>query len=192
MIGAGRIRAVLAAAALSACAQPSHLAELAGAPPDLARPPQGVSAAQFGARLLSEGEPELALKAFRLALIEEGASAMTLAGMGAANRELGRIKQARKILLRGVEMYPDDPVLRNNLGVALYDLGDYAGAERQFETAFALTSGGVQDIEHNIGITMSSKERLAQEQPAPVHSPFTVVPLGNGQFFLLKQGEASL
>lgn len=186
-------RAALTLAAtlvLGACAQPRPLAALDGAPPDLARPPAGVKAADYGARLLRDGEPELALKAFRLSLIEEGANAVAFAGLGAANRELGRVKQARKILERAVELWPDDPVLRNNLGVALYDLGDYAGARRQFETAFALTSGGDETIDNNIGITMSSEAEA--ETPEPVHSPFSVVPLGNGQYYLLKQGEASL
>ncbi len=181
-----------AALALGACAQPGRLAAVEGAPPDLARPPAGVKAVDYGARLLRDGEPELALKAFRLSLIEDGNSAVAYAGLGAANRELGRVKQARKILERAVELWPEDPVLRNNLGVALYDLGDYAGARRQFETAFALTSGGDRTIDNNIGITMNSEARVAGDEPGQVHSPFSVVPLGNGQFYLLKQGDASL
>jgi Flp pilus assembly protein TadD len=188
----GAALSLAAALALGGCAQPGPLAEVGGARPDLARPPEGVKAADYGARLLRDGEPELALKAFRLSLIEDGSSAVAFAGLGAANRELGRVKQARKILERAVELWPDDPVLRNNLGVALYDLGDYAGARRQFETAFALTSGGVDTIDNNIGITMSSEAKAAADAPEPVRSPFAVVPLGNGQYYLLKQGEASL
>ncbi len=190
---ASRTCVLVAAIALSACAQQGVSLETAdGTPPDLARPPADVTAAQYGALLLKDGQPEIALKAFRLSLIEEGTSVMALAGMGAANRELGRLKQAKKILSRAAEIYPESPVVRNNLGVVLYDLGDYPGARRQFEAAFALASGAEADIEHNIGITMNSEERQAIEDPTPVHSPFTVIPLGNGQYYLLKKGEASI
>ncbi|SET67565.1 tetratricopeptide repeat protein [Oceanicella actignis] len=179
--------AALAAAALAGCAPaPGPTARAAASP---AIPPQGVGAAEHGLRLLAEGQAEPALKAFRLAMAQEGATPRVLAGLGVATLRLGRVRQARRIFARGVELYPDDAMLRNNLGATLFDLGDYAGARRQFEAAFALTDGARGDIAANAAIAMQAEQaRLAGAEP-PERREYDVVPLGGGLYIMTREGE---
>lgn len=136
---------LVAAGVVAACAPPVDFGAEQG--------PEAPASVEIGSRLLAASEAEMALDAFLRLIAEEGVSAPALNGVGAAYYRMGRPGDARRFFRSAVELDPNDAEARNNLGVTLYDEGEYEAALFEFERAFALTSGQDQKVLTNIGMT---------------------------------------
>ncbi len=113
---------------------------------------------ETGHRLMSAGEFQLALDAYMRAVVEEGLTADTLAGMGTANLRLGRLGQAEDQLRRAVKEDPLFVPAWNNLGVLLMEQGEYGEASEVFRRAYAADSGNSDTIRDNLRTALARME----------------------------------
>ncbi len=184
-------RIACAAAALAACQHDAGRLSALGPPP----PPRPVfdsevSQVVIGRRLLAQNENEAALKAFNVAMVEEGVSHDAMVGAAAANYRLGRLNLAKRILLRAAERYPNSAEVRNNLGVVYHRLGDYPHARAEYNAAFALKSGLSEEISRNLALLQIAEERAGNEDVELDAADYYVVPQGGG-VFRLEQAEGA-
>ena len=185
--GARLGRAAGLALALGACAQAGPLTDIRdAAPADLPERPDTVSALQQGIALLRAKEPELAYRAFLQSLRTEHEPAAALAGAGMASQALGLLGRARWYLERSAELAPHSHVTQNNLGVVLYNLGEYAEAEAAFRAAFALSSGRNAAAGRNL--EMAERRRAHDALPAEAPGP-RIERLGDSAYRLVPAGE---
>lgn len=139
---------------------------------------------EIGKRLLEQNLTEAALKAFQHALIEDGVSHDALIGVAVASHRLGRLGQARRILLEAVELYPGSATAWNNLGVVHHAAGDLASAEAAFLTAFQLASGQDESIARNLEMIAIAAERSPSGAVVAAETPWMVSPRVNGVYVL--------
>ena len=109
----------------------------------------------------------------RLADLLEGAQALAARGTEALNR--GEWTKAVETFRHGVEIAPDDPLLRHRLATALFMAGRVDEAERQFVDV-ARQSPGYAPAQYSLGVLLESRghdsdaiERYAaavRDQPA--------------------------
>lgn len=149
--------------------------------PDLADAPDGLI---VGHRLMAAGEFELALKAYKRAVPEQGLNADVLSALGSANLRLGRLRQARTFLERATELSPDFAAAWNNLGVVESSLGNFVEAHAAFRAAFTLDNGRSEEIWQNLLLAIKNKENTNNEQLDQFN--FDLVRRGNGRFLLLE------
>jgi len=183
---------VVIGAALAGCQhQTGQLSDLG--PPAPLRPifERETSQIVVGQRLLAQNQTEAALKAFNASLIEDGVSHDALVGAAAANFRLGRQEQARRLLVQAAERFPNSAVVRNNLGVIYYQMGDLVHARAEYTAAYALKSGLSQEIEQNIGILEIAEERAATGTVEVGADDHYVEPQGGGVYKLLQVEGAS-
>lgn len=157
-------------------------------PPTPGAAPTGpVDQTTLGVRLMQEGEAALALRAFNRAIARDGPSAETLTGVAAALYTLGQPKEATRIARSAVDLDPNLAVARNNLGVMLYEQGDYGDALAELERAYALTAGAHAGIATNLGIA----EHVAAQRNAEVvikeDAEFDLIQFGHGVYRLEKR-----
>lgn len=184
--------ALLAIAALSAMASCVPDAIDSGDPGPFA---PGVDLAADGAddletanRLLAAGESEMAIDAFIRAALDQGMSADILTGLGSANLKLGRLHQAETLLRQAVEMDPNWPEAWNNLGVVLMEKEEYPEAAQVFRKAYALDSGGNDQIRDNLRLALVKIENIdiTEEQ---AKEEYKIIQDGDGSFRLVKATE---
>lgn len=96
-------------------------------------------------------------------------------GTQALSRQ-SQLEQARALMLQGLhaaaevqfeelaERFPDDAVVRNELGVAKYSLGDFAGAETAFREALALAPCYATAL-CNLGQTLQVRGSFSEALP---------------------------
>ena len=96
----------------------------------------------LGLKLMREGQPAQALGAFNRALALE-VTAETLTGAASAYHALGRRKEARQLLQAAIERDGNFALARNNLGIMLYEDGEYIAAEQQLRRA---QGGGLRSL----------------------------------------------
>lgn len=135
-----------------------------------------------GVRLMREGQPTLALGAFNRALAEK-VSAEALTGAASAYHALGQRKQAEKLLRAAIKRDANFALARNNLGIMLYEDGDYAAAERELRRAFAITGGANRAISTNLAFA----EFALSQVPEPTvkdAKAFDVIQFGHGLYRL--------
>lgn len=132
---------------------------------------------------MAAGEFELALSSYQRAASETGVTAEVLSGMGSANLRLGRLQQARVLLMKAVDDYEQSPSAWNNLGVVLINLGEPQEAREAFRVAFGLDNGDAELIRQNLILA----NRVIAEQSAeiPEEADFALVRYGNGSYLLL-------
>lgn len=165
-----RMGAVTCAALLMACQPVGQTPGDAGDPMEL------------GVRLMRAGQPSQALGAFNRALSEE-VTAEALTGVASAYHAMGRRKEAKKLLLAAVDRNGNFALARNNLGIVLYEEGDYAGAERELRRAFAITGGA----DHAIATNLAFAEFALSQAPEPAledAETFDVIQFGHGLYRL--------
>ena len=146
---------------------------------------KSVDGLTVGHRLMRAGEYELALKSYLRAASEQGINVDVLSAIGSANLQLGRLGQAEEILRRAIEEDETFPPAWNNLGVVLYEQGNYGEASRVFKTAFALDSGQSAEIRENLTKALAKLDD-------PEYSPpeqFRLVRRGPGFYRLLETPE---
>jgi tetratricopeptide (TPR) repeat protein len=97
----------------------------------------------LGATLGELDQPEAAVVAFGHALEHDPESFTILNNIGVVNRELGRLDESEKALLRVIELAPEFVFGHYNLGHTRFLRGDYQGALRAYE------EGQRQDPEKN-------------------------------------------
>ncbi|MGG7566682.1 hypothetical protein ACQ5SO_11055 [Rhodovulum sp. DZ06] len=100
--------------------------------------PPGLGWADVAAGLLRQREYDPALTAYRRDLVQRGVERRNILGTVAALRGLGRYGQARRVLEKAAQRWPEDPMIRNNLGVLLHEARLYADAERELRIAARL------------------------------------------------------
>lgn len=181
---------IVAAALLSACQAAGPAAQSGGAPSPRAdaaglAQPQAVAPSEvtIGKRLLSANQPEMALSSFQRSIVDEGVTAEALVGIAVANLQLGRRKTAVKFLHAAIDANPNSAVARNNLGVMLFDEGDYAAAASEFQSAYAITGGTDASIATNLA--MAERARENQRENAPIdEGDYVVIQYGHGVYRL--------
>lgn len=120
----------------------------------------------LGVQLLRTREPAQAERAFNRSLAVEGAVAATYTGLGIATAQQGLLTRARTHLEQARALAPEDATVHNNLGVVLYDLGEYHAARQAFQAAFLLSSGASEAATLNLA---KAEEAIARaEQPLAV------------------------
>ncbi|SDX73669.1 Meckel syndrome type 1 protein [Albimonas donghaensis] len=132
-------------------------------------------AAQRGRALLDRGRPVQAERMFRLALVQEGPTEAALVGLGSAWRQMGRRRQAEKLLARAVAAWPASPSARNSHGTALYDLGRFEEAEGEFRIAAELLGRAGRPTPTALSRNIAMSARARGVEPAPIAPP---APLG--------------
>ncbi|MGB0851731.1 MAG: tetratricopeptide repeat protein [Pikeienuella sp.] len=135
-----------------------------------------------GIRLMRAGEPTQALGAFNRALAER-VTAEALTGAASAYHALGQRKQAKELLHAAIKRDPNLGLARNNLGILLYEDGDYAAAEQELRRAFAITGGADRAIATNLAFA----EFALSQVPAPTvkdADAFDVIQYGHGLYRL--------
>lgn len=136
----------------------------------------------LGLRLMRQGQPSQALGAFNRALAQD-VTAEALTGVASAYHALGQPKQAEQLLRAAIERDANFALARNNLGILLYEAGDYAAAERELRRAFAITGGANASIATNLAFA----EFALAQVPAPVikdAEAFDVIQYGHGLYRL--------
>lgn len=117
-----------------------------------------VSGLVVGHRLMSAGEYDLALDAFKRAAAEDGLTPDVMAALGSANLALGRLGQAEKLLRQVIKDDPQRPEGWNNLGVVLMESGQIGEAAQVFRQAFALDNGQSVAIRDNLRLALAKLE----------------------------------
>lgn len=84
---------------------------------------------------------EEALRYAQLANTLDPASSLAMDTLGMVYYKLGNLAEARKYLVKGLDLTPDLPVLNYHLGMVLYAGGDIAGAREKLEKAVNHASG---------------------------------------------------
>ena len=151
----------------------------------------GASAAQdpmaLGLALMRQGQPSQALGAFNRALADE-VSAPALTAAASAYHALGQPREAEQLLRAAVERDANFALARNNLGILLYESGDYVAAEQELRRAFALTNGADRAIATNLAF---AEFALSQQTPPPPPDAagYDVIQYGHGLFRLERADE---
>jgi|GEM_PF-460469 len=89
-------------------------------------------------------------------------NANTLLFLGMNNLELGRPKVAREALEQGVKLYPQDPQMHFQLGVAYDKLGSSEAAEKEFKTVLTLDPKNAGAMNY-LGYTWTEKNTRLDE-----------------------------
>lgn len=173
---------------LSACETRGPLAELE-APAELALA-DGQDWYLLGVQMLATREPSQAERAFNRSLAVEGVSARALTGLAIASAQQGMLTRARNQLETARRIAPEDVAVHNNLGVVLYDLGEYHAARQSFQTAFLLSSGGSEVAALNLEkaeAAIALTESGTIEDPAISH---VIQRMGENEYRLLETNES--
>ncbi|PTW50778.1 tetratricopeptide repeat protein [Rhodovulum kholense] len=155
------------------------------APPGAPHLDEAVDGLVVGHRLMAAGEYELALKAYYRAAAKQGLTADVLSAIGSANLRLGRLGQAETQLRRAIAEDERFVPAWNNLGVVLMEKGEAGEARRVFETAFALDSGGSDDIRRNLRLAIAKTENPDYDSAPNEGNNFDLVRRGEGRYLLL-------
>jgi Flp pilus assembly protein TadD len=87
----------------------------------------------LGATLGELDRPEAAAEAFQRALVHDPDNFTVLNNVGVVCRELGRLDESERALVRVTELAPEFVFGHYNLGHTRFLRGDYAGALREYE-----------------------------------------------------------
>jgi Flp pilus assembly protein TadD len=139
---------------------------------------------QVGHRLMDAGEYELALKAYNRAALQQGFNVDTMAALGSANLNLGRLGQAERWLRRATDEDPTFAPAWNNLGVILMEKGDFAEAQVVFRRAFAADNGNSDEIRDNLRLALAKLENSGDTEPQQ-NQNFNLIRRGQGDFRLV-------
>ena len=118
-------------------------------------------------------EPDSAIVAYRAALSLDPEDVWSMNNLGLVLIRAERYEEALPPLARAVELRPTAPVFRNNLGMALEHVGQYAAAREAYRGALAADS--------TYGKAALSLARLEAVADAPGTVPVDLTTLA-GQF----------
>ena len=190
--------AIIAAACLSvslaACESrypKGGLSQLGDPPPGLDDPPEGLSTPRttwlaLGRSYLQIGDLRLAKAAFIRSIRVEGVTAAALTGAGLAAEKQGLLNEARRFFELALDQAPSSEIAHNNLGAVQYRLGDFVGAKRSFQTAFAISSGTNKVAAHNLGLVELAIQRRAEVEVPITEHPLPLQREGSSEYRLLR------
>lgn len=177
IVGAGRPAvAAMVLLALAGCA--TLPPEMTAAPPEPEGPTAELTPSEalpqptgswidLGRRLLAANQPMQAEHAFIRSMRVEGMTATALTGAGIAAQRQGLLTEAVRYFERAKELDPASVAAHNNLGAALYGLGEIHAARQAFRTAFALSSGTSREAAQNLGMAdLAVAQAEADAEPA--------------------------
>lgn len=142
-------------------------------PPATPLPEHAESWFDLGTELLAAGESAQAEDAFIRSLRVEGATAAAFTGAGVAAQRQGLLTGAKRYFERAKEIEPTSIAAHNNLGAALFGLGELHAARHAFHIAFALSSGASQQAAQNLEMTelaIARAEARIAEEPVALHT----------------------
>lgn len=178
----------LALVALAGCelAAPHPVVEL---PPATTLPEPTGSWFDLGTKLLAAGQPAQAHDAFIRSMRVEGMTAAAFTGAGVAAQRQGLLTEAKRYFERAKELDPGSIAAHNNLGAALYGLGEIQAARHAFRIAFALSSGASKQAAQNLtmaelAIARTEAEAAAGEPPL-LPNPRRLQRLGSAEYKLI-------
>lgn len=87
------------------------------------------------------GAQEGAIAAYQRAIVLDSTDVWAINNLGVVLIEQERFEEALKPLARAVELAPDVPTFRNNLGMALERTGRYSAAAESYRSVLAADSG---------------------------------------------------
>lgn len=134
--------------------------------------------------MMAGGEYELALRGYTRAVAEDGLDGRVIAGLGAANLQLDRQSQARRLLDRGTRIAPQSISVWNNFGVALAE----AGERRAAEDAFNVASSLAPQSDHAVLVNLA--QLRGKDVTATPASLFTLIRHESGLYLLLERARA--
>ena len=187
-IGRAALAALLLAGVAGCQAPVDPVAQLPGAEP---LPDASGSWMELGRRLLAAGQPKQAEAAFIRSVRVDGMTAAALTGAGVAAQRQGLLTEAKRYFERAKEIDPDSVAVHNNLGAALYGLGELQLARQAFRIAFALSSGGSQEAARNLQMAELAIARDEAENPPLAENPIEVRRTGSGVYRLTASPEAA-
>lgn len=138
----------------------------------------------MGRQLLRSNQPDLARDAFIRSMRVEGLTAEALTGAGLASERQGLVHDALRYFRRAARIAPDSVLAQNNLGAALYRLGQFNEAKQAFQAAFALSSGTNRVAEHNLGLSQMALDRARAQDLALAPNPMPVTRSGTMEYAL--------
>lgn len=185
-----RVLLVLSATGVAGCA-PGPLDPMARLAPAEALPEPTGSWIELGRKLLAADQPVQAEAAFIRAIRVEGLTAAALTGAGVAAHRQGLLTEARRYFERAKKLDPDSVAAHNNLGAALYGLGELHAARHAFRTAFALSSGTSREAERNLGMADLAIARAEAADPPLLANPRAVRRTGSSVYQLIVQSGAA-
>jgi Tfp pilus assembly protein PilF len=120
--------------------------------------------------LLRDGRPLEAEKAFKDCLKDDPKNPEVLDGLGVSMVMQGRFKDALVPLDKALSISPNNGSYRNNRGVARMELGQYAGAEEDFQAAESS-----QNPDDRLSATINlGRLRQRQENYAAAQEQFSI------------------
>ena len=125
------------------------------------QPDHGGAHLNLGAALNAQAQHAAAEFHYRSALKLDPENHIALTNLGKNYLDQNKLDQARDCLERAVERNGRYWIARHNLGTCLQRLGDYAGAQQQFEQA--LTSGAGKDSISELIETLRRTEQFDTE-----------------------------
>lgn len=164
---------------------------LDGLPPAEALPEPTASWMDLGLRLLAANQPVQAERAFIRSLRVEGMTAAALTGAGVAAQHQGLLTEAMRYYERARELDPDSVAVHNNLGAALFGLGELYPARQAFKTAFALSSGASTEAAQNLGMADLAIARAEAANSTPAENPQKLQRTGSAEYKLIVAKDAA-
>ena len=159
--------------------------EALGDPPERLAEPR-TTYLDLGRAYLQAGDTRLAKAAFIRSIRVEGVSAAALTGAGIAAERQGLLTEARRFFELALKRAPSSEIAHNNLGTVQYRLGDYLGAKRSFETAFAISSGTNRVAAHNLGLAELALQQKAEGEIPVTENPVPLQREGTSEYRLLE------
>ena len=150
-----------------------------------ALPEHATSWMGVGLELLDSGEPAEAEQAFLRSLRVEGITAAALTGAGVAAQRQGLLTEAVRYYERAKEIEPESVAAHNNLGAALYGLGELYPARQAFKVAFALSNGASMEAAQNLDMAERAISRAEAANPRLAENPQKLQRTGSAQYKLI-------
>jgi len=138
----------------------------------------------LGARYLSEGKPDEAIREYQVLIEQQPNQATPHALLGSAYAAAGRLPEAAASYRRALELEPREAALHNNLGLVLVRSGQLDDGLRHIERAAQLDPERAATYEFNVGAALLNaggpQDALPRLRQAVRLDPTIAV----GQYFL--------
>jgi tetratricopeptide (TPR) repeat protein len=145
--------------------------------------------AALGDCYFTGGKTDEAIREFQT-LIDLAPTAGSYAFMGLCYRHLGRYDEARKYLMKGLQLDPDDPACLFNLGFIAARRGDMQEAENCFQSAFKANPNYDDALYELAGVKM--KEGKFQEAVSLLRQCLELNPNRTETYYRLATAERAL
>ncbi|MBI5741879.1 MAG: tetratricopeptide repeat protein [Nitrospirae bacterium] len=114
-----------------------------------------------GKEALQRGDIDAALREFERAVLAFPEMGLAHAALGSALLAVKRFRESVPVLSKAVTLIPDDASLHRQLGIALYETGDYEGSSASFRRALQINPYDTNDL-FNLAETCSMRGQFAE------------------------------